>query len=356
MKSYRVTAEQLEAFTQKVFCKAGLAKGQAQSVAELLVHADVRGVSSHGVLRTKPYIDKIRGGGASSKSTYPIISETLNTAVMDAQGGLGAVAGEKAVEIAREKAKSNLISIVSVKNSNHFGMAGHWAMKLAGNEYIGFACSNTDPSMAPPGVTIPFIGNNPFSFAFAAGNKYPEVCVDMATSAAAFGKAKAYAMAGKQIPEGWLLDREGRSTTDLASYGMLVPMAEHKGFGIAFIVELFSTLLSGGVLSQDVNDQDLPGTPELSSQSFGCINISAFRDLQQFHEDAQKYIDMIKGLPVRADIDSAKYPGEIEYTNKRKNLKEGIILPETLIMQLREIGKELGVVEKDREFLKAQEA
>ena len=102
--------------------------------------------------------------------------------------------------------------------------------------------------MAPPGVTIPFIGNNPFSFAFAAGEKYPEVCVDMATSAAAFGKAKAYALAGKPIPEGWLLDKQGNPTTELSEYGMLVPMAEHKGFGVAFIVELFTTLLSGCLL------------------------------------------------------------------------------------------------------------
>lgn len=355
MKNYRVTAGQLKTFTKEVFSKTGLKEKDAASIAELLVHADVRGVSSHGVLRMKPYIEKINGRGASVESEYPVVSETPNTAVIDAQGGLGAIAGEKAVEIAREKAKTNLISIVSVKNSNHFGMAGHWAMKLAGDDCIGFACSNTDPSMAPPGVTIPFIGNNPFSFAFAAGEKYPEVCVDMATSAAAFGKAKAYALAGKPIPEGWLLDKDGNPTTDLAQYGMLVPMAEHKGFGVAFIVELFATLLSGGVLSPDVNDQDLPDTPELSSQSFGCINISAFRNLHQFHEDAEKYIEEIKRLPVRADIDSAKYPGEIEYMNKQKNLKEGILLPETLVEQLEETAAQMGLDEEAFAFLRAQE-
>lgn len=356
MKNYRVSVEELKAFTKTVFEKAGLAPEQARSVADLLIHADVRGVSSHGVLRVKPYIDKIRGGGASVDSGYPVISETKNTAVIDAQSGLGAVAGEKAVKIAREKAKENLISIISVKNSNHFGMAGHWAMKLAGEDYIGFACSNTDPSMAPPGVTIPFIGNNPFSFAFAAGKKYPEVCVDMATSAAAFGKAKAYALAGNPIPEGWLLDKAGNPTTKLEEYGMLVPMAQHKGFGIAFIVELFATLLSGGVLSPDVNDQDLPDTPELSSQSFGCINISAFRNIDLFHDDAEKYIDMLKALPVREGADSAKYPGEIEYTNKVKNLKEGICLPEALVSQLKDTGKELGVTDGQMSFLSDQEA
>lgn len=148
MKNYKVTVLHLKEFTKKVFAMTGLTEVDADSVAELLVHADARGVSSHGVLRMKPYIEKINGGGASLKSEYRIVSETANTAVIDAQGGLGAIAGEKAVAVAREKAKTNLISIVSVKNSNHFGMAGHWAMKLAGDDCIGFACSNTDPSMA----------------------------------------------------------------------------------------------------------------------------------------------------------------------------------------------------------------
>lgn len=276
MKNYKVTVLHLKEFTKKVFAMTGLTEVDADSVAELLVHADARGVSSHGVLRMKPYIEKINGGGASLKSEYRIVSETANTAVIDAQGGLGAIAGEKAVAVAREKAKTNLISIVSVKNSNHFGMAGHWAMKLAGDDCIGFACSNTDPSMAPPGVTIPFIGNNPFSFAFAAGKKYPEVCVDMATSAAAFGKAKAYALAGKPIPEGWLLDKQGKPTTDLKQYGMLVPMAEHKGFGVAFIVELFATLVSRRGSSPDVNDQDRPGRRSYPARVLGALILVHF--------------------------------------------------------------------------------
>ena len=248
MKNYKVTVLHLKEFTKKVFAMTGLTEADADSVAELLVHADARGVSSHGVLRMKPYIEKINGGGASLKSEYRIVSETANTAVIDAQGGRGTIAGEKAVAVAREKAKTNLISIVSVKNSNHFGMAGHWAMKLAGDDCIGFACSNTDPSMAPSGSndSIYRKRTNPFSFAFAAGKKYPEVCVDMATSAAAFGKAKAYALAGKPIPEGWLLDKQGKPTTDLKQYGMLVPMAEHKGFGVAFIVELLQPCFQAG--------------------------------------------------------------------------------------------------------------
>ena len=137
---------------------------------------------------------------------------------------------------------------------------------------------------------------------------------------------------------------------------MLVPMAEHKGFGVAFIVELFATLLSGGVLSPNVNDQDLPATPELSSQSFGCINIRAFRELSQFHKDAQEYIEDIKALPVKEGVGSAKYPGEIEYTNKQRSLEHGIILPEALAEQLAETGRSLGIQMAEMAFLTAEEA
>lgn len=349
MQNYVVDAQKLKAFEQQIFKASGLDEDNAASVAELLVHADLRNVRSHGVLRTVPYVDKIRQGGASKISTYPIVQETANTAVIDAQGGLGALVGEKAVKIAREKAKNNLISMVVVRNSNHFGMGGHWALKLAGDDMIGFACSNTDLTMGPPGCKEPFMGNNPFAFAFKAGEKYPEVCVDMATSGVAFGKCKDLAKRGKEIPGGWMLDKDGNDTTKLEDCFMMTPMAGHKGFGIAFVVELFATLLSGGVLSPDINNQDLADTPELSSQCFACFNISAFRNLQDFQLSAESYIDRLHKIPMKEGMGAAKYPGEIEYGCKQVNAKEGVVLPETLADDLIALGKELNV---DGSFLK----
>jgi ureidoglycolate dehydrogenase (NAD+) len=191
------------------------------------------------------------------------------------------------------------------------------------------------------------MGNNPFSFAFKAGEKYPEVCVDMATSGVAFGKCKDLAKRGKEIPSGWMLDKDGNDTTKLEDCFMMTPMAGHKGFGIAFVVELFATLLSGGVLSPDINNQDLTDTPELSSQCFACFNISAFRDLKEFQETAENYIDRLHELPMKEG--AAKYPGEIEYTNKKINEKEGVVLPETLVDDLIGLGKEFNI---NGEFLK----
>ncbi len=349
MQNYAVNAKALEDFTKQIFTAAGLQEKDAVSVAELLVHADLRNVRSHGVLRTVPYLEKIRGGGASKNSAYPVVKETENTAVIDAQGGLGALVGEKAVKICREKAKEHLISMVVVKNSNHFGMGAHWALKLAGDDMIGFACSNTDLTMGPPGAKEPFMGNNPFAFAFKAGEKYPEFCVDMATSLVAMGKCKDLAKRGKAIPGGWMLDKNGNDTTNVEDCYMMTTMAGHKGFGIALVIELFATLLSGGVLSPDINNQDLPDTPELSSQCFACFNISAFRDLTEFQRDAENYIDRLHALPMKEGMGAAKYPGEIEYGCKQINAKEGVVLPETLVDDLTKLAEELGV---DAAFLK----
>lgn len=353
MKSYRVNANELETYTYKLFAKAGLNYENAKSVANMLVHADLRGVSSHGVIRVPQYINKIRGGGSVVSGECPVIFETANTAVIDAGSVLGAVASEKAVAIAREKAKNNGMALVVVKNSNHFGMAAHWSLKLAGDDCIGYAGSNNNPSMPVPGGCEPFIGNNPFSFAVSAGEKYPQVCPDMATSMAAYGKALAYSMAGKPIPEGWMIDKDGNDTTDFSKYAMLAPMAGAKGFSCAFIVELFSSLLAGGTVPK-VGSQLAPDVPELASHYFGCIRIDAFRDVKQFQKDLAAYIEAIHAQRVQSGV--AKYPGQIEYENHLKALQDGIVLPETQIAQLVEMAEVTGLGKEEAAFLTRTEA
>lgn len=350
MKQYTVQAAELSAYIKDLFQAVGLSGGDASSVTDLLIHADLRGVHSHGVLRTLPYVEKIRQGGASRTSAYQVVSETETTAVIDAAGGLGALASEKAVQIARAKASAHGMGMVVVRNSNHFGMGAHWALKLAGEDMIGMACSTTDLTMGPPGCREPFMGNNPFAFAFKASETYPEVCVDMATSGVAMGKAKDLAKRGLPIPSGWMLDKDGNDTTKVEDCYMMVPMAGHKGFGIAFVIELFATLLSGGVLSPDVNNQDLADTPELSSQCFACFSIDTFRDRGEFRRSAQEYIERLHQLPMKEGAGAAKYPGEIEYAAKQRNLAEGIVLPEALVDDLIALGGELGL---DGQFLRS---
>ena len=342
MDEYRINFDKLKEFTTEIFEKTGCSRKDAEAVAELLVDSDLRGVRSHGVIRIKQYVEKIAGGGANPAAEMEIISETSNTAVLDAKGGIGAVASLKAVEIAKEKAEKNNIGMVAVRNSNHFGMAGHWAIMLSGENMIGFACSNTSCSMPAPGAAEPALGNNPFAVAYS-GEKYKEVCVDMACSVAAHGKAVDLKSRGKEIPMDWFLDKDGNYTNDLDVVDMLIPFAGHKGFGIAFLVETFGEFLSGGAHSYDMNQQLDPNASEDASQFFGAIKIEAFQNLKKFREDVDAFIDFEKGLKKKDGVEAIKYYGENEYDNKMRIRKEGVTLPISLINEIREVALKLGI-------------
>lgn len=351
MKEYLVDYRKLETFTREIFQKAGCSEERAKAVAGLLIDADLRGVRSHGVIRIKQYVEKIKGGGADVNAEIKIVKETPNTAVLDANGGLGAVASEKAVEIARKKAAENNIGLVTVKNSNHYGMAGHWALMLAGEDMIGFSCSNTSKSMPAPGAAEPALGNNPFAVAYS-GEKYKEICVDMACSVAAHGKAVDLKSRGKEIPMGWFLDKDGNPTNDLDKVEMLVPFAGHKGFGMAFLVETFGTFLANGELSCDMNMQLNPNVSENASQFFGAIKISAFQELELFRQTVDRFIDFQKNLKKKEGVGEIKYYGENEFQNKLRIRKEGVMLPLSLIGEIQEVASGLGIAPEQMAFLK----
>lgn len=350
MEEYLIDYDKLKEFTKEVFQKTGCNEESAESVADLLVDSDLRGVRSHGVIRIKQYVEKITGGGADVNAEMELVKETPNTAVLDAKGGLGAVAGMKAVEIARKKAEENQIGMVSVKNSNHYGMAGHWAIMLAGEDMIGFTCSNTSRSMPAPGAGEAVLGNNPFAFAYS-GQKYKEICVDMACSVAAHGKAVDLKSRGKEIPMDWFLDKDGNYTNDLDEVDMLIPFAGHKGFGIAFLVETFGTFLSDGALSCDMNQQLNPNVSEDASQFFGAIKIDAFQSLEQFRKKVDTFIDFQKGLKKKEGIKEIKYYGENEYENKKKIRVEGVTLPLSLIQEIESVAAGLGMEKERMQFL-----
>lgn len=338
MKFYRVDSHKLSNLCREIFKGEGLDESSASDVTDLLIAADLRGVRSHGVIRVKKYLDRIKSGGANKDADMKIVRETPVTAVLDAEDGLGGVASARAVRMAREKAENNGIGLVTVLNSNHFGMAGHWALALAGDNMLGFCGSNTSPGMPPPGAIRAGIGNNPFAFAYS-GRKYPDICVDMASSIVAMGKVVDLVKRGQPVPFGWFLDKDGKDSNDLKEAAMVLPFAGHKGYGVAFIVETLSSLLAGGTLPHLMNDQMKGDLPERASQYCMAIRIDCFRPVDDFKSDVDTYIDFLKSLPVKEGIDTVYYPGEIEYNHKEEVLAQGIRLPETLTDELRAIAE-----------------
>ncbi len=171
------------------------------------------------------------------------------------------------------------------------------------------------------------VGNNPFGVGLN-GEKNKETAIDQACSISAKGRAVMMAKQGMEIPMGWFLDENGEPTNDLSKFSAMVPMAAHKGYGIAFGIEVLSGFLSGGALPQNMNSQADPKSCELANQFFAAVNISFFRDPADFKKSLDEYIDRIKLSKLKAGVDSVKYPGEIEHDASVRAEKEGIRIPD----------------------------
>jgi len=334
----------------------GLSEGDADQVAECLVNADLRNVISHGVVRMGNYVDRLKGGGAKAKPDITIVSETPTTAILDGDDCLGSVVSNRAVAMAREKAAASGMGFVTVRRSNHFGMAAFWSIKLAGNDMIGYSGSNVEPIVCVTGGKSGGIGNNPFSYAFPTKN-HSVVCFDAACSVMAGGKKFEYQRLGKQLPEGAFCTKDGKPTTDPFHADLMLPFGGHKGYGLAVVVEMFSSILSGGNFGSAMGSQyHKLNSPAHSAHYFMAIKIDAFRPLEDFHKSADAFVDYLHNLP-RADGVSRIYvPGELENESKAQKEKDGLRIQDLVLDDLIKLGKEVGLNEARSAFFKAKPA
>lgn len=349
--SYCVFGPELEAFTQKIFKAAGVESAEAGLVAKTLVEANLRGVHTHGVLRVAIYLERLRQGGTACNQKAVVLQETPTTALLDGQNGMGATISQQAVELAREKAAANNVGLVSVRMTNHYGIAAYWAQKLAQQDMIGFTCSNVEPLMPATGAKLPTVGTNPFAFVIP-GNRYPPVCLDVACSVVAAGKMFDYQSRNQEMPPNWFLDKEGRPTTDPFQASMVQPFGGHKGYGLAVMVEAMTALLSGGNFGHEFGKQygDVKN-PNHTSAFFAAVKIDAFRDLDAVRNSVDAYIDYLHSMPTAPGVDSVLYPGELEEKNRARSLAEGIALPENVVEELGKIADSLSLPPEDRAFL-----
>lgn len=339
---HQVHYQPLMSYCTAIFMKAGLTEKNAHATAESLVHGDLRGVYSHGVCRVLEYVRRLKLGSASAEDQSQILHESSCMAVIDGGHVLGAVAAEKAVHLAREKARQSGISIVSVRNSNHYGMAAHWALKLAGEDMIGFSASDSDPCLAPFGGARAYIGNNPFSYA-VSGEIHKEICLDVACSMVAGGKKQRMIERGERMPDNWFLTADGKKTTDPKVGTIALPFGGHKGSGLSFFMEILTSALSGGSFGPD-----MPGFMHLdqknpTSHCFVAIDIAAMRDLADFRQHVDAYITYMKSCPKAEHVKEIYYPGEIEYRTKQQCLSRGVSLSEGVVQDLIQAGTLVGL-------------
>lgn len=340
----RIPEVELIEFAAALFEASGVPRLSARPVAEALVAADMEGQPSHGVMLIPMYIERIRSGSVSLKTQARVASDRGSTVVLDAENTLGQLTSQQAVEILKERVSEYGIAAVAVRNAFHFGAAGRWALMLAGHGFIGVAMSNTRPLMPAPGGAERVVGNNPIAISMPSESG-PPVLLDMAMSASAMGKIRLAEAAGELIPEGWATDASGRPTMDPAEAikGMLLPAAGPKGFGLAFMIDLFCGGLSSGAIGEEV--KPLYGR---SSEPYGCahfflgIDVKRFCDPARFQARVTGFAERVRHSRRAPDASRVCTPGEPAWRVLQEN--SGMCpLASDVAKQLKETAQQLGV-------------
>jgi len=341
-----IKAEELQNFTKEILVKNGVPDSDADIVAESLIFANLRGVDTHGVLRLKIYVDRIKAGGNNPTSSIKVVKDSPVSAVLDGDNSLGQVGGRRAMQFAIEKARNMGMGIVTIRNSNHYGTAGYYAMMALEEDMIGISFTNVLASMPPTGGRQPRTGNNPFAIVFPAEEEFP-VVLDAASSLSSWGKVFIAAQKGEPLPEGCFLDKEGNPTIkpeDVFNGGMLLPIADYKGYGLALCIGIFTGLLSGGPFDIDVPHPNIHiATPGDNSFFMAAIRIDQFVPVEQFKKRMDEIIRLIKSTELASGADRIYLPGEKEYEMEQQRRITGIPLSEEMIDELKSLAQEAGV-------------
>lgn len=341
----RVQAEPLRDFCAGLFEKTGVPPADARTVADSLVEADLRGVASHGTTRVGIYLERLQAGLITPRPTVAAVRETPTTLLLDGGNGLGPVVGVRAMDEAIRRAEAYGTAWVSVRNSNHFGAAAFYVQRAIARRCVGLAVTNAPATMALWGGRTPFLGTNPLAVGIPAGTERP-ILVDMATSVAARGKIILAAKKGEAIPEGLAVDSAGRPTTNAQAGldGAMLPFGQHKGYGIALLVEMLSGVLAGATMAPTVgNLYNNPAGVQNIGHGFGALRVDALAPPEEFAARMDALIREVRQSPRAAGVARIYLPGEIEFELAEQNRREGLALAEPTRKELAALGARLGV-------------
>lgn len=342
----QIKMEELKNFCTQALIREGLAEEHARITAEVLAETDGFGTHSHGTKNLHNYIKKFRAGGMDIHGVPEIIKEGPGFALIDGHSAIGMVPAYKAMELAIEKADSCGIACVLVKNGSHFGAAGYYANMATKRNMIGLAFSNVDTNMTIPGAKGKVIGNNPMSYAVPAG-KNTSVFLDIAMSSVASLKVVQAKKDGKAVPDTWIIDENGLPTTDPGRYpevGAMQPMAAHKGYGLALMIEILTGVLSGGGIMNEVPSWLFSMEEKNNvSHTFIVIDVSKFMDVSMFQQRMEGVVDYLHTIPKAMGTDQIYYPGEMEWLKYAAGWKRGLELPADVTESLNALAEESGI-------------
>ncbi|MCX8184473.1 MAG: Ldh family oxidoreductase [Sulfolobales archaeon] len=344
-------------FVYEIFAAAGLRDDDAHIVADVLVTADLMGISSHGIQRVRRYVDGLLRCCVNPRPDIRVVRDCGATALIDADNGLGHIAGVKAMEIAVEKAERYGVSLVLVKNSHHYGIAGYYSLKAVEKELIGISTTNSEKLVAYVNTVTKSLGTNPIAVGIPRKTP-PPILFDSATAVIPVGKIEIYSKLGKTVPEGWVIDSEGRMLSGEASKvlseirsgkasilplgGLGEEFGGHKGSGLAFIVDIISGVLSGAAWGLHVR-YTVDTAPANVGHAFAAIDIDAFMSKEEFYQRIESYISEIKSLKKHPSADRIWIPGEKAWYTMMTRLKVGIPVHVKLCDELNSIAGNMGL-------------
>ncbi len=352
-----VQAEALRAWVAAVFGSLGVSEADARTTAENLVASDVRGIESHGVARLDGYTERVRSGRTVAHAAPVVLHETPSTATVDAGNGLGQPASKFAMALAISKARQTGHGSVAVRNSNHFGIAGHWAMMALPHDMIGQAYTNSSPLLVPTGARVAVTGTNPIAFAVPALRERPWV-LDMATTVVPRGKLEVYRRKGLPLPLGWAVDASGQPSEDAAAIlesmdrragGGILPLggtglfSGYKGYNLSVMVDILSGVLAGS--GWGVHVDGLHGSenePAGTGHFFSATRIDGFRPAEEFKAEMDAYIQMLRETPRAEGVERIWVAGEKEWDLTDQHERDGVPLYYKVIENLRAIGADIG--------------
>ena len=349
--SPRVRFEALRDFIQSAFVAQGLPEADAAQVAGLMAQADLQGSDGHGVIRLPQYTKRIQAGGINVRPDIRVVREKAAMAVIDGDNGMGHLVVSRAVDLAIAKARECGIGWVSTRYSNHAGPASLYASKPLEHQMLGlyFAVGNAN-HLPPWGGMEMLLSTNPIAAAFP-GDDEPPVVLDMATTVAAYGKVKARAKRGEAMPVGWMIDREGKPLTDpaRANEGFLLPIGEHKGYGLALMVGLFAGTLGGAAMGREVIDFNADHTSVTNTgQAILVLDLAAFGDPAAFRQSVDALVRDIRGSARLPGVERIWLPGEQSHLRREAARVEGIPLASTLVTELDSLAQTLGIARLER--------
>ena len=347
----------LQQFTRKVFEKMGCSPEDAKMATDVFIAAELRGYSSHGMIRIKDYFQLWQAHRINVTPNVKIVHESPSTAVVDGDGAIGMIAATKSMQIAIEKAKTAGTGWVSTRGSNHYGFAGYYSMMALKHDMIGISLTIANPLVAPTFSVEPMLGTNPISVSVPA-DKHPPFVSDFSTTPIARGKLAIAAKKGEKIPLGWVQDADGVPSDDpdvikrggsMVTLGGTAQHGSHKGYALSAIVDILSAVLSGANFGPFCPPSlaYLPVKEEKVGEGtghfFGAMRIDGFQKPEVFKAQMDKWIETFRNAKPAKGHDRVLIPGDIERANEERISKEGVNVIVPVQKDIKEIADHLGI-------------